>query len=74
MTTKRNRIAVVYDESDLGRLVLRRALLGIKQGLLTKIVSAIQEISINHSEYLLVLTDWKMPDTKGLELANGLHK
>jgi DNA-binding NtrC family response regulator len=69
------RIMAVEDEEDLLKMVeiyLRRW--GFEVDGFTRPAKALEHFERNHAAYSLVLTDIRMPDMTGLELASRMHK
>ncbi len=72
---KRELVMVVDDEQDI-LLVLRLGLTryGHKVMTFSDPALALKEFTLNHSDYQLVLTDLRMPNISGIELAKRIRE
>ena len=68
-------VMVVDDEEELANLFrtfLERS--GFDSVSFTDPLSALDHFSQNHDKYSVVITDWKMPNLDGIQLAKKIRK
>lgn len=75
MQNKRELIMVIDDEQDILK-ILRSGLVryGHKVMTFADPILALKELSVNHLDYKLILTDVRMPGMSGIELAKRVKE